>query len=58
MDSLTLNFVIPFKIKVIEEPNIVLLPDLLFLCWNKKFENSMISALVGAAQKLTWRRTF
>ena len=44
----------PFKIKAIQKPHIVLLPDLWFLSWNKKFENSMVSVWVGAPQKLTW----
>ena len=32
--------------------------DLWFLTFNKKFENSVISAWVGAPQKLTWRQIF
>ena len=52
------NWALPFKIKIIEEPNTVLLPDLWFLSCNKKFENSMISTSVGAPHKLTWRWTF
>ena len=39
------NVKIPFKIKIIEKPHTLLLPDLLFLNWNKKFGNSMISDL-------------
>ena len=39
-----------FKIKRIEKPHIVLLPDLWFLSCNKKFQNSMISAWVRAPQ--------
>ena len=42
------NVIIPFKIKTIEKPHTVLLPDLWFLSCNKKFWNSMISARVGA----------
>ena len=42
------NVIIPFKIKIIEKPHKVLLPDLWFLSCNKKFENSMISAWVEA----------
>ena len=38
------------KIKIIEKPHAVLLPDLRLLSCNKKFENSMISAWVGAPQ--------
>ena len=41
---------IPFKIKIIEKPHIILLPDLWFLSCNKKFQNSMIFAWVGAPQ--------
>ena len=52
------NFLIPFKIKIIEKPHTVLLPQLWFLSCNKKFWNSMISAWVGAPQKLDWRRMF
>ena len=48
------NFITPFKIKIIEKPHIVLLPDVWFLSCNKKFFNSMISTWVGAPQKLTW----
>ena len=33
--------IISFKIKIIAKPHMVLLPDLWFLCCNKKFENSM-----------------
>ena len=50
-----LNVIIPFIIKIIKKPHTVLLPDLWFLCSNKKFENWMLSAWVGAPQKLTWR---
>ena len=50
--------IIPFKIKIIEKPYTVLLPDLWFLSSNKKFENSKISAWVGAPEKLTWRQAF
>ena len=49
--ALWLNVIIPFKIKVIEKPLAVLLPDLWFLSCNKKFENLMISVWVGAPQK-------
>ena len=38
MDSLTLKrYMIPFKMKIIEKPLTVSLPDLWFLSWNKKF---------------------
>ena len=36
----------------------VLLPDHWFLSCNKKFENSKISAWVGAPKKLTWCQFF
>ena len=39
MDSLTLNAIIPFKIKIIVKPHTVLLPDICFLSDNKNFEN-------------------
>ena len=52
------NIIIPFKIKIIEKPRMVLSPHLWFLSCNKKFENSMISAWVGAPQKLTWLHIF
>ena len=51
------NVIISFKIKIIEKPHIVLLPDLWFLSCNNKFENPMISAWVGAPQKLTRKLT-
>ena len=35
------NVIIPFKIKIIEKPHTVLLPDLWFLNCNKKFKNSV-----------------
>ena len=44
------DFKTPFKIKVIEKPHTVLLPNVWFLSCNKKFYNSMISAWVGALQ--------
>ena len=47
-----------FKIKMIEKPHTVLLPDLWFLSYNKKFENSMISAWVGAPQKTDMETNF
>ena len=37
MDFLTLNVIIPFKIKIIEKPRIVLVPDLWILICNKNF---------------------
>ena len=58
MAYLTLKRSIPFKIKIIGKPHILLLPDLWLLSFNKKFQNSAISAWVGATQKLTWRRIF
>ena len=53
------NLISPFKIKIkiIEKPHIVLLPGLWFLSCNNNFENPMISAWVGAPQKLTWKLT-
>ena len=62
--SFLLNFILlfnknhalfPLKIKMLQKPHTVLI---LFLSWNKKFENLMIPAWVGASQKLTWRQTF
>ena len=50
------NIIILFKLKIREKPHIVLLPDLWFLYCHKKFENSIISAWVGASQKLTLRQ--
>ena len=58
MDFLTLNIIIPFKIKIIENSRTVLLPHLWFLSCIKKFYNSMIPAWVGALQKLTKRQIF
>ena len=49
---------IPLKIKIMKKPHTQRSPDLWFLSYNKKLENSMIYAWVGAPQKLTWRRTF
>ena len=37
MNSLTLNVIIPFSIKIIEKPHKVLLPELSLLSYNKKF---------------------
>ena len=45
-----------FKIKKIEKPHTFLLSGLWLLSCNKKFENSVISAWVGAPEKLNWRR--
>ena len=47
------NVIVPFKIKIIAKPHTVLLPDLWFLSCDKKFENGMVFAWVGASQKLT-----
>ena len=47
------NVIIPFKIKTIEKPQTVLLPDVWFLICVKKFKNSVISSSVKASQKLT-----
>ena len=52
------SIIIPFKIEIIGESHIMLLPDLWFLSWNKRFENSLISSWVGAPQILTRRRTY
>ena len=52
------KIIIPFKIKIIEKPHTFLLLDLWFLSCNMKFYNSMISATVGAPQKLTWWQIF
>ena len=57
-ESLTLNRHNYFQKKNTEKSYTVLLPDLWFLSCNKKFENSVKSAWVGAPQKVTWRRTF
>ena len=46
MDSLTLNVIITFKIKIMENPHTVLLPHLRFLSCKKKFQNSVVSAWV------------
>ena len=51
------NVIIPLKIKITEKTRTVLLPNLWFLSYNKKFQNSMISAWVGVPQKLTcWKK--
>ena len=42
------DFIIPFKIKMIKQPQIVLLAELWFLSCNKNFKSSVISAWVGA----------
>ena len=52
------NVIIPFKVKILQKPQTVLVTDLWFLSCNKEFENSVISAWVGAPQKLTYRRIF
>ena len=52
------NVIMSFKIKIIEKPHTLLLPDLWFLSCINKFENSMISTWAGAPQKLTWWQTF
>ena len=52
------NVIVHLKIKILENSHKVLLPDLGFLSCNKKLEKSVISAWVGALQKMTWRRTF
>ena len=44
------NVIAPFKIKIIEKPHTVLLPDVWFISCNQKFENSIISSGVGAPQ--------
>ena len=51
MDSLKLHN--SFQNKTIEKPHTILLTDLCFFSYNKKFENSMISVSVGAPQRLT-----
>ena len=56
-DLLTLKPHYTFQNKI-EKLRTVWFPDIWFLSCNKKFENSMISAWVGAPQKLTLRRTF
>ena len=50
--------IISFKIKIIAKPHMVLLPDLWFLCCNKKFENSMISSWVRAPQNWPGDKVF
>ena len=52
------NAIILFKMKIIDKPQTVSLQDLWYLCYNKNLENSMISAWVGAHQKLTRSWTF
>ena len=52
------NVIIPFKIKIIEKPLTVLLPEFWFLSYSKTFKNSMISAWVGAPQNLTLWQSF
>ena len=47
------NAIILFKMKIIDKPQTVSLQDLWYLCYNKNLENSMISAWVGAQQKMT-----
>ena len=44
--------------KFSEQSRMLLLPNLWFSSFNKNFSNSMISAWVGACQKLTWGRFF
>ena len=46
------------KLKKIEKLHTALLPDLWFLSCNKKFQNSVISAWVGAPQKPSWWQIF
>ena len=50
--------IIPFKIRIVENPLTLLLPDLWLLSCKKKFWNSMISAWVRVLQKLTWTIIF
>ena len=52
------NAIILFKMKIIDKPQTVSLQDLWYLCYNKNLENSIISAWVGAHQKLTRSWTF
>ena len=47
------NVIINFKIEMIEK--LLWFLSLWFLSFNKTFESSIISAWVGAPQKLTWR---
>ena len=49
------NVIIPFKIKLIENHRKFCCQ--IFLNCNKDLENSVISAWVGAPQKLVWRQT-
>ena len=58
MDSLTLKRHNSFQNKNNRKTTHILLSDHWFLGCNKKFENSMISAWVGAPLKLAWRQTF
>ena len=44
--------------KITEKADMVLLPDLWFLSCNKKFENLVISACVGATQNWPGEKIF
>ena len=56
--------IFPFKIKIIEKPHTVLLPDLWFLSCIKMFLNSVISAwlkrwqVIKCSQSKFWERQF
>ena len=47
-----------FKIKIIEQPHTLFLPDLWFLSSSKKFKNSMISALSWSSLKTKLETNF
>ena len=51
MESLNFKRHNSLKIKIIEKPHTVFLPDIWFLSCKKNFENSIKSAWVGAPQK-------
>ena len=53
-----LDIIIPFKTEMIEKPHTISLLELGLSSCNKKFQNSMITAWVGASKKLTWRLIF
>ena len=57
--NVTLNVIIPYRIKIVEKPHTLFLPDLWYLCCNKKFYNLITAAwVVKAPQNLTWRQIF
>ena len=52
------NVIIPFKIKIIEKPHTVLLPDPWFLSWNNKFEKFTDICMSWSSRKTDLKTNF